>query len=112
MEPITMAAPGPASNLDHVQTEQQHHQDHEHEEHDHEHAVELVDLIRIGVVALACVASWFELWRHFTSFDVIALVATLLGGYPIFKEAIANVIARRMTMELSMTIALVAAVAI
>jgi Cd2+/Zn2+-exporting ATPase/Cu+-exporting ATPase len=37
---------------------------------------------------------------------------TLVGGYPIFREASANILDRRMTMELSMTIALVAALAI
>jgi heavy metal translocating P-type ATPase len=43
---------------------------------------------------------------------VIGLAATLIGGYPIFKEAIENIVQRRMTMELSMTIALVSAMAI
>src|SRR5581483_10128440 len=82
------------------------------EEHDHDHSLEWVDLVRIGLVALACLASWFGLGQHFAGFDVIALVATLAGGYPIFKEAVANLVARRMTMELSMTIALAAALAI
>jgi len=36
----------------------------------------------------------------------------LVGGYPIFKEAVADLLARPMTMELSMTIALAAALAI
>jgi heavy metal translocating P-type ATPase len=36
----------------------------------------------------------------------------LIGGYPVFEEAISNLLARRMTMELSMTIALVSALAI
>ena len=36
-------------------------------------------------------------------------VGVLIGGYPIFKEAIADLLESRMTMELSMTIALVAA---
>jgi heavy metal translocating P-type ATPase len=40
------------------------------------------------------------------------LVATLVGGYPIIKEAFENIVERRMTMELSMTIALVSALAI
>jgi cation transport ATPase len=40
------------------------------------------------------------------------LIATLIGGYPIFKEAFENILERRMTMELSMTIALVSALAI
>jgi len=48
----------------------------------------------------------------FANFDVIALVAALAGGYPIFKEALSNTLARKMTMELSMTIALGAALTI
>ncbi|MGB7292315.1 MAG: cation-translocating P-type ATPase [Thermodesulfobacteriota bacterium] len=80
-----------------------------HGEHNH---IEWVDLTRIGFVALGIVASWLGLWKGFTSFDVISLVATLIGGYPIFREAIASLISRRMTMELSMTIALGAALAI
>ena len=83
-----------------------------HDEHEHDHALEWVDLVRIGLVALACIASWLNLWQYLAPFDVIALVATLVGGYPIFKEAVANLLARRMTMELSMTIALAAALAI
>lgn len=84
--------------------------DHDHEDHDH--SLERIDLVRIGLVALACLGSWFDLWKYVASFDIIALAATLVGGYPIFKEAVANLVARRMTMELSMTIALAAALAI
>ena len=81
------------------------------EAHD-EHALKRADLVRIGLVALACLASWSGVWRPLVRFDAIALVATLAGGYPIFREAFANLLARRMTMELSMTIALAAALAI
>lgn len=42
----------------------------------------------------------------------IGLVTALIGGWPIFKEALENLRERRMTMELSMTIALLAAMAI
>ena len=97
-------------------------QNHEHGHEDHDHPLAWVDLVRIGLVAVAVVASWLGLWKSLAdalglgqavaSFDVIALVATLAGGYPIFKEAVANLLARRMTMELSMTIALAAALAI
>jgi hypothetical protein len=45
-------------------------------------------------------------------FDVIGFAAVLIGGYPIFREAFADLLSRRMTMELSMTIALVSALAI
>jgi Cd2+/Zn2+-exporting ATPase/Cu+-exporting ATPase len=86
--------------------------EHDQDHHDHDHPLEWVDLVRIGFVAAACLASWFGLWQRFAIFDVIALVAVLVGGYPIFREAVANLLARRMTMELSMTIALAAALAI
>src|ERR1700758_3511339 len=81
-------------------------------EHDHEHAFELVEVLRVLFVALAAAAVWFHLWEPLHRVSVIGLAATLIGGYPIFKEAFENIIERRMTMELSMTIALVAALAI
>jgi cation transport ATPase len=69
-------------------------------------------LARIGGVALAAAATWFQVWRPFPSIDVLGLAATLVGGYPIYAEAIGALRSRRMTMELSMTIAIVAAVVI
>src|SRR5579883_1174259 len=98
-----------ADALPNHEPDHSHHHDYPHEDHDHDHPLEWLDLVRIGLVALACIASWFGLWRPFAGSDVIALVATLVGGYPIFREAVANLLARRMTMELSMTIALAAA---
>jgi P-type Cu+ transporter len=44
--------------------------------------------------------------------DWLAFAATLLGGLPIFSEAWENLRKRRMTMELSMTIALFSALSI
>jgi Cd2+/Zn2+-exporting ATPase/Cu+-exporting ATPase len=70
------------------------------------------DLARVGLVAIAAAAVWFRVWEPFPSVSVIGLAAALVGGYPIFKEAAENVLARRMTMELSMTIALAAALVI
>jgi Cd2+/Zn2+-exporting ATPase/Cu+-exporting ATPase len=78
----------------------------------HENPLNTIELIRIGFVAVAALASWFGLWKVFGGFDVIALTATIIGGYPIFKEALENLLERRMTMELSMTIALISALAI
>ncbi|MGC2512214.1 MAG: HAD-IC family P-type ATPase, partial [Acidobacteriaceae bacterium] len=82
------------------------------EEHDHEHAFELIEVLRVLFVALAAATVWFHLWEPFHRVSVIGLAATLIGGYPIFKEAVENIIERRMTMELSMTIALLSALAI
>ena len=88
------------------------HVDEEHDHHDHEHGFEIVDTLRVVFVAVAAAAVWFHLWEPFHRVSVIGLAATLIGGYPIFKEAFENIIERRMTMELSMTIALVSALAI
>lgn len=85
---------------------------HDHTGDDHEHGIERADLIRIAFVGLAILAVWQRVWEPFPGVSVIGLAATLIGGYPIFAEALSNLAARRMTMELSMTIALVAALAI
>jgi heavy metal translocating P-type ATPase len=85
-------------------------------QHDHEeggeHGVAWSELARIALVGLAAAAVWFRLWEPLPQASVIGLVATLVGGYPIFKEALENLLERKMTMELSMTIALGAALAI
>src|ERR1700733_13548088 len=84
-----------------------HHHDHDHDHEGHEHGAELADILRVVFVALAAAAVWFHLWEPFHRVSVIGLAATLTGGYPIFKEAFENILERRMTMELSRTIALV-----
>lgn len=82
-------------------------------EDNHEHGfVERTDLLLIGFVGVCIVLSWSRVWTSYVSFDLFALVGTVIGGLPIFREAFANLTVRRMTMELSMTIALVAALAI
>lgn len=84
----------------------------DHDEHDHEHGFEWLEAARVVFVALAAAAVWFHLWEPFHRVSVIGLAAMLIGGYPIFREAFENIVERRMTMELSMTIALLAALAI
>jgi heavy metal translocating P-type ATPase len=79
---------------------------------EHERGLDWIELVRIAFVALAAVAVWFRLWEPFPHISVIGIAATLIGGYPIFKEAFENIIERKMTMELSMTIALLSALVI
>jgi len=80
--------------------------------HDHSHGFDWLEAARIGFVALAAVAVWFKLWEPFSAVSVIGVVGLVVGGWPILKEAFENILERRMTMELSMTIAIVAAAAI
>jgi cation transport ATPase len=82
------------------------------EQDEHEHGLEWVELARIAFVAVAAAAVWFRIWEPFPKISVIGIAATIIGGYPIFKEAFENIFERKMTMELSMTIALLAALAI
>ena len=90
-------------------------EDHEegHAPHDEEHHEEAwVEWARVGFVALVLAVVWWRGGPRFHGFDLLALAGILIGGLPIFKEAFADLLKGRMTMELSMTIALVAASAI
>jgi heavy metal translocating P-type ATPase len=79
---------------------------------DHEHRLNWRELGRILFVALAAGAAWFLGPKPGLSFLIAAVACTLVGGYPIFHEGIENILERRMTMELSMAIAILAALAI
>lgn len=88
---------------------------HDHEDHSHEdyaHGFEFQDGIRIVLVAVSAALVWFRVWEPFAHVSIIGIAGTLIGIYPILKEAAENVMERRMTMELSMTIAILAALAI
>jgi Cd2+/Zn2+-exporting ATPase/Cu+-exporting ATPase len=81
-------------------------------EHQGSEHLEWTELARIGFVGLAIAVTWFRLWQPMPHFDVAGFVAVLIGGYPILREAFIDLSSRRMTMELSMTIALLSALAI
>ena len=61
----------------------------------HEHGFEWTEIIRIAFVVFAAAAVWFRLWEPFPRISVIGIAATLIGGYPIFKEAFENIIERK-----------------
>ena len=106
----------------HHEHDQHHHDDahqhhdpehHDHDdEHGHEHPAGPVEYIRLGLLALVIIASLTGWWKNFMSRDWLAFAATLIGGWPIYEEALENLRKRRMTMELSMTIALIGALCI
>ena len=82
------------------------------EDYDSDHVFGWVEAVRIILVALAAAVVWFHVWEPFARVSLIGVLGVLIGGWPIFKEAAENAAARRMTMELSMSIAIVAAAAI
>src|SRR5215469_4834116 len=67
---------------------------------------------RMAVVALSAAAVYLRIWEPLHALSPIGLFGLAIGGWPVFKEAARNLRGRRMTMELSMTIAIVAAAAI
>jgi heavy metal translocating P-type ATPase len=86
---------------------------HDHEDHDHDdHAFEWPEMLRIALVAVAAICVGWHVWEPFAAISVIGVIGLAVGGWPIFKEALENLLARRMTMELSMSIAIIAAAAI
>jgi heavy metal translocating P-type ATPase len=82
------------------------------EEHVGEQGLSWLEAARIVLVALAAAAVWSRVWEPFPSVSPLGVLGVLIGGWPIFKEAAENAVARRMTMELSMSIAIVAAAGI
>lgn len=64
------------------------------------------------MVAAAAALVWFRVWEPLNRISVIGLVGVLIGLYPILEEAVTDIYQRHMTMELSMTIAILAALAI
>jgi cation transport ATPase len=63
-------------------------------------------------VAAAAAGIWFLGGARNPYVTGIGVICTLVGGFPIFHEAYENIVQCRMTMELSMAIAIVAALAI
>jgi cation transport ATPase len=80
----------------------------EDESQEHE-GISKNDLLRICLVGVAVVFCWLRIWEPFPRIDVLGLIAVVAGGHPIYREAVADILSRRMTMELSMTLALAAA---
>ena len=72
----------------------------------------LLEWVRVAFIALILLVVWSGLFPPVAGVDLLAVAGILIGGYPIFKEAISDLLKGRMTMELSMTIALVAAAGI
>ena len=76
------------------------------------HTLDWLDIVRIGFVAIAAMAFWFAGVHLSLPLVLAGVICALVGGYPIFREAIENILERRMTMELSMAIAILAALTI
>ncbi len=82
------------------------------EEAEHAHGLDWVETGRIVFVAAAAGTAWFLGPQLGLGLVIAGAICAVVGGYPIFHEAVENILERRMTMELSMAIAILAALAI
>ena len=89
----------------------EHEHDHE-DEHEHSHFLNWLEIARVLFVGIAAAAFWFLGGLSNPYITAFGALCTLVGGFPIYAEAWENITQRRMTMELSMAIAIVAALAI
>ena len=78
----------------------------------HDRAFEPLALLRLGVGVIGATILWFGLLSDHIPPAWIGIGCLVFCGWPIFQEAIENLLIRRMTMELSMSIAIIAAAAI
>jgi Cd2+/Zn2+-exporting ATPase/Cu+-exporting ATPase len=76
------------------------------------HPINWRELNRVLFVAAAAGAMWFLRGAANPYITALGVACTVVGAFPIFAEAYENIVQRRMTMELSMAIAIVAALAI
>src|SRR3989454_4459954 len=64
--------------------------------------------IRLFVMGIAALFSYLGFWRSFAPIDIVAIGATIIGGYPVFVETFHAIRHRSINMEVSMTVAIVA----
>ena len=106
---------GHAHDHHHHDHDHDHHHGHDHHDDDHghhHHGFDALEGARIAVAGAAAAAVWFHLWEPLPNISIIGAAALLFSGFGILSEAFDNLRARRMTMELSMTLAIVSAAAI
>jgi len=101
-----------AGNLEEMEERQSFDRPGHEDGHEHEPALNWREINRVLFVAAAAAAIWFFGGARNPYITGIGVICTLVGGFPIFHEAYENIVQRRMTMELSMAIAIVAALAI
>jgi len=72
----------------------------------------LYELIRLGIVGLLIVLSWMKIWHPYVEFDVTAIFAVIVGGYPLFKDAYNCLKGGKLGAEGFMSLGVIAAFAI
>ena len=70
------------------------------------------ELLRLALMGIAALLSWIGISHAFLPIDFIAILATLVGGYPVYKETFGALRHGHVNMEVSMTIAIFASLVV
>ncbi len=70
------------------------------------------ELLRLTLMGAAALFSWLGLWRAFLPLDLVGLGSALIGGYPIYKETLQSLTHKKISMEVSMSLAILASLLI
>jgi heavy metal translocating P-type ATPase len=73
-----------------------------------EHGNTRFDLVRLSVMAVVAVACGIGIYLRILPFEIVAIAATLVGGYPVYKETLQSLRHGHINMEVSMTVAIFA----
>ena len=73
-----------------------------------EHGNTKTDVVRLLVMAFAAFSSGLGVWRQLLPIDAVAIAATLIGGYPVYKETFLALRHGHVNMEVSMAVAIFA----
>ncbi len=71
-----------------------------------------VEVIRLFLVLVAALVSFSGILKAFLPIDIVAIVATIVGGYPVYKETVDSLSHGRVNMEVSMAVAIVASLSL
>src|SRR3989441_6062370 len=66
------------------------------------------DVVRLSIMAVAAISSWSGILGQLLPVDVVAIAATLLGGYPVYRETLRALRHGHINMEVSMAVAIFA----
>jgi Cu+-exporting ATPase len=72
------------------------------------HGNTMADLVRLSIMAVAAVSSGIGISLRILPFEAVAVAATLLGGYPVYKETLQSLRHGHVNMEVSMAVAIFA----
>ena len=71
-----------------------------------------IDIARMVYVAASAALSALDLWRSILPVDIPSLIAVVVGGYPVFREAYFHLRSKSITTEVAMSIGIIASLLI